>query len=144
MKTTKSETIAAFITRLQLEMLATQTAENPAFQDEAKGVSHWLCTLKYIGRGADMNARLFRVVFSMGSALKGPPSMVSVLDCLASDAGGLENAPAFEDWASEYGYEVDSRKAEKTFQAIQRQAAALAKFLGADEFDNLLWRTERE
>ena len=43
------------------------------------------------------------------------PKMYDVLGCLLSDADVL-NYPCFEDWAENYGYEVDSRKAEKIYK----------------------------
>ena len=40
------------------------------------------------------------------------PALHDVLHCLVLDAGVLD-AGSFEEWASEYGYETDSRSAEK-------------------------------
>jgi hypothetical protein len=48
------------------------------------------------------------------------------------------------DWAGEYGYDTDSRKAEKTFRACQRQRAKLFAFLGPELYQTLLWDTERD
>lgn len=45
-----------------------------------------------------------------------PPTAADVLYCLLSDAAVLDH-PNFESWASEYGYDVDSRKAEQTYKA---------------------------
>jgi hypothetical protein len=81
--------------------------------------------------------------FSMGIALSNEPSAEDVLDCLASDACGVENARSFEDWCSEYGYDTDSRKAEKTFKLCTKQARQLRQFLGDDDYQTLLWKTER-
>jgi hypothetical protein len=67
-----------------------------------------------------------------------------VLDSLASDAAGYENSPDFGDWCGEYGYDEDSRKAERIFKDVERQSAKLKKFLGDDLYETLLWDTERE
>lgn len=72
------------------------------------------------------------------------PDLASVLDCLASDSVSVENSPVFEDWADEFGYDTDSRKAEKTFQACCEQARTLRALLGPATFDILLYETERE
>lgn len=72
------------------------------------------------------------------------PDAANVLDCLASDAAGIENARSFEDWAGEYGYDEDSRKALDTYLLCQAQAAKLSQFLGAEAFQALLFDTERE
>lgn len=55
-----------------------------------------------------------RVSIKNGMAKITPPQSLDVLRCLAMDALALPQT--FEDWASEYGYEVDSRKAYETWQ----------------------------
>ena len=83
------------------------------------------------------------IYFSQGPAIAREPSAADVLDCLASDAAGYESAGSFEDWASEYGYDTDSRKAERTYKAVEKQAADLARILPVDAYNDLLWHTER-
>ena len=76
--------------------------------------------------------RSMTVDFWTGAAITAEPDAASVLECLCSDAAGIENARGFEDWAAEYGYDTDSREAEATFRACQRQTERLRRFLGAD------------
>ena len=71
------------------------------------------------------------------------PDVTEVLDCLASDACGLDNSPDFAQWCGEYGYDTDSRKALKIFKACEHSAARLRRFLGADLFETLVYHTER-
>ena len=80
------------------------------------------------------------------------PTLADVLDCLASDANGYEDAKhvgchencnPFYNWAREYGYDPDSRKAEKMFRTIKRQAEQLKRTLGQDAYEELLYNTER-
>lgn len=71
------------------------------------------------------------------------PSCEDVMDCLASDACGIKNARNFADWCAEYGYDEDSRKAEKTYLACQAQHQQLRAFLNAAAFSALLFNTER-
>lgn len=97
---------------------------------------HWRITITRDGRQ-------MRVYFSQGSAHTDAPTLEDVLDCLASDAAGINNAAGFDDWCSEYGYDTDSRKAERIYKACARQGAALARLMDADEFDTLLFNTER-
>jgi hypothetical protein len=59
------------------------------------------------------------------------------------DASGAENARNFEDWASEYGYDTDSRAAERTYNVVVKQAAELREFLGAADYKFLLNEVER-
>jgi len=72
------------------------------------------------------------------------PTAADVLNCLASDAAGVENARSFEDWCADYGYDTDSRKAEKTFRVCEQQRDSLKGFIGGpDAFEGLLFRMER-
>lgn len=157
---TPQESIAAFMTRhgitMDVErvksnphMLRTVPEDGPDAIKEAKWeaeASHWCCTFKK-GRAT------LKAFYSMGSGHRvtkvsrgqwvGAPSGSDVLDCLASDAGGIENCQSFEDWASGYGYSPDSRKAEKVYQLCRDEADKLRRFLGNVDFDFLLNKVER-
>ena len=50
---------------------------------------------------------------------------------------GCEGAQ-LEDWCGEYGYDSDSRKAERTYKAIHEQSEKLAGFLGSELYEMLL------
>lgn len=80
--------------------------------------------------------RRLSVPFFTGEGLRGhgEPSAAGVLACLLSDAGVSAD---FEEFCSEFGYDVDSRKAERTHVACLAIRAKLEKFLGA-EFDDAL------
>jgi hypothetical protein len=88
--------------------------------------------------------RGFTLYFSQGYGIQGDPTIERVLDSLASDAADYENAQSFEDWASNYGYDTDSRKAEKIYRAVKRQAEQLKRTIGGEAYNDLLWNTERE
>lgn len=129
-------TIDEIITTSGITMTATQWHENPHIDDNQK-MDHWRCILRH-GR------RRMTVYFSKGIGHKGTePTIAEVLDCLASDASTVDNAQGFEDWASDLGYDPDSRKAERTFKAVQRQSDRLRDFLGDSLYRTLLWETER-
>ena len=87
--------------------------------------------------------RQLTTFFSMGLAHTNEPDAEDVLDCLASDAAGIENTRNLEEWCGEYGYDADSRKAEKTYKLCQKQAKDLKRFLGEEAYKTLLWETER-
>lgn len=63
------------------------------------------------------------------------PPMVDVLVSIARDASVLEYA-TFTEWAHDVGYDDDSRKAERAYDACREHARALQKMFGAD-FDTL-------
>ena len=57
------------------------------------------------------------------------PDPLSVVYSLVMDAGVLDHA-SFESWASDYGYETDSRSAEKTYRACLEIALQLRAAIG--------------
>lgn len=69
------------------------------------------------------------------------PTVADILDCLASDASG--DGQSFDDWASDFGYDTDSRKAEETYRTIQKQTKELRQLIGRDAFADLVYNTER-
>jgi hypothetical protein len=129
-------TIQAFIKSAGIRMSAERTDRNPSMDDSAR-MDHWRVTLR-CGRSR------MSTVFSMGYGRNGAePKLSEVLDCLASDAASFDNAQSFEDWASDYGYDTDSRKAERTYLAVQKGAVKLRKFLGDSAYETLM-TAERE
>lgn len=71
----------------------------------------------------------YTTYYSMGFAHTQRPKTAEVLQCLAMDIRGLENAGDFETWCHEYGYDTDSRRAERTYNAIVKQKAGMIKWL---------------
>ena len=71
------------------------------------------------------------------------PDISTVLDCLVSDSSGYDNSRCFEDWAGDYGYDTDSRKAETLYQQIREQRNRLENFLGREAYQDLLYKVER-
>ena len=110
---------------------------NPHMNDMPEGSTHWKITLRNQGRQLTTH-------YSMGPAHTEEPTLEDVLDCLASDAAGIENSPRFDQWAGEYGYDPDSRKAERVYKVCQKQAEGLLRLLSSREtYDSLLFDTER-
>ena len=136
---TQTITLDQFITEQQLVMSVRSVKRNPHMQGEQMP-RNFECTIEFEGRGYH---EPLTVYFSQGSAHKKPPTLADVLDCLASDASGVDNAQSFEAWASEYGYDTDSRKAEATYRACEKQAQELKALLGQDAYNQLLYSTER-
>jgi hypothetical protein len=108
-----------------------ENKNNPGWKD----ANHFKFTLK-------MKGKQFTSYFSKGYGLNGEPTAPEVLDCLASDAMGVE-WDSFEGWCNNYGYDTDSRKAEKTYQLIESQSKKLENFLGEDLYEMLLHKIER-
>lgn len=91
---------------------------------------HWSCQII-------RNDRAFTVEYSCGSGF-GPaaPALVDVMYSLIQDTQGIEGE-TFESWADNYGFDTDSRKAERTFNACKAQAAELDKLFTSKELTDL-------
>ena len=69
------------------------------------------------------------------------PTAEDVINSLVSDAATYENAQGFEDWASELGFDADSRRAYRVWEQTEEQTRLLRSFL-ADEYEAYLYETE--
>ena len=108
----------------------TATVKYGAPYNESFPDSHpYTVTLRYQGRR-------MTVPFYTGLGWTKEPTATDVMECLLSDASSADQD--FESWASDYGYDVDGRKAEKTYRAVVTQTAKLRKLLGAD-FEKMLY-----
>jgi hypothetical protein len=64
------------------------------------------------------------------------PDICDVLHSLIMDSDAIEYR-GFEDWASNFGYDVDSRKAEQAYRACVEVGLKLRNTLGADRLMTL-------
>jgi hypothetical protein len=127
-------TMKQFVNKNKIKATSEWANANPNMAD-SQNMNHFKVTLR--GGGRQMT-----LYFSQGYGISGEPDAASVLNCLASDSASVENARSFDDWASDLGYDPDSRKAEKIFKTCEVQAAKLKKFLGEALYKTLLWDTE--
>jgi hypothetical protein len=101
---------------------------NPNFASEAEvPMHHWRVVLT---RKAHGKRRTLSSYFSQGIAHTKPPQAYEVLGCLISDGSGTDQP--FEEWASDLGYDTDSRQAERTYKACADAGRRVRAFLGAD------------
>jgi hypothetical protein len=131
--------IQQFTVSNRIRMTVEWADSNPNIAADAKWMAsarHFRCVLK-------CGKRQLTIPFSQGAAHEKEPTASDVLDCLAMDAIGVENARSFEEWCAEYGYDTDSRKAEKIFQVCEREAEGLRRLLGPEAYEQLLWKVER-
>ncbi len=119
----------------QIVARVNRALDNPNIEGEhTDKMHHWRVTLIFQGKE-------FMVPFSQGSAITRAPGPDDVLDCLACDCSGI--GQIFEDWASDYGYDTDSRKAEQLYQTCQQQSKKLRDFLGPKLYLQLINDVER-
>lgn len=132
---TTTRTLADFIASAGVTMTAERTDSNPHMAD-SDNMDHWKCVIK-AGRSR------MTTYFSMGYGHKGvAPTLANVLSCLADDASSTQGS--FEDWCSELGFDADSRKAERTYKAVERNAEKLRTLLGDSAYETLLYGTDRD
>lgn len=71
------------------------------------------------------------------------PDLLNMLYCLVMDAS-VRHASQYEEWASDYGYDADSRKGEEIYRACQKQTTDLLRVLGGGAVGrNALERLEK-
>lgn len=131
-------TIEQFVERFNVRASVDYAGANPNMENDdwARSANHYRVVLR-VGR------RSMTTYYSMGSAHTNEPGAADVLDSLASDAAGVQYARDFNDWAADYGYDTDSRRAHRTYQTIVRQGARLQRLLGLDAYQALLNDVER-
>lgn len=168
----EQQTIEQFISEHGLTMTSEPVPENPNMSGGMpEGAQHYYCvvtaesgeeslsTYYSVGPGiverhavkrlsiADRKffARAPKTIYAQESIAKHRksyrPDLRDLLDCLASDCCGSDES--FEDWAANYGYDEDSRKAENTYHIIRKQARELRQLLGAEAYEVLIYQTER-
>ena len=84
----------------------------------------WTVQLRY-------KRRQFTFPFYTGQ-LHGEPTTFDAAYCVLSDASGIESSLGFEDWAEMYGYDTDSRKAERLYNECVRISRNMKRLLGDD------------
>lgn len=114
-----------------------------SYADGRPGWEHHAYTLKLINEdeGTEMTSN-WRTGIGITASPDDEPE--TVLDALISDAWGYENARSFEDWCGEYGYDTDSIKALRTWEACEKVSNDLIDFLGGKpELEKLALKFER-
>ncbi len=130
---TKEKTIKQFIKENNLTMNCKYAGNNPNIPN--RDMRHYKVTIKrkFKLNGNHLDTRYgFRQMtlnFSQGYGIQGEPTLESVLGCLLSDSFSFSNGDTFKDFCENYGYDYDSRKAEKTYQATIKQTSKLKKLL---------------
>lgn len=83
----------------------------------------WNITLRFQGRSMNFN-------FYGGGASK-EPSVDDGVWCMALESGGVRDH-SFSEWASEFGYSDDSRKAHATYLRVKRNAKRFDEFIASE------------
>jgi|SRR5215471_1119910 len=106
-------------------MVTVAIIDGPTLACDDDGWAHYAYTVRLSFEG-----RTLESPWSQGTALLDPPTASDVLQAMLSEAFGIDDADGFEDWASSFGYDPDSRKAERLYNACAEQSDKLRAFLG--------------
>lgn len=108
---------------------------------EWKDANHYRVVLSYRTSGS---VKQFTTYFSKGYAHKTAPTAAETIEALSMDQHGVEDGTDFGGWAMEYGYEEDSRKAEKLYRTIVKQGQDIENWLPANAWKQFLAIEEAE
>lgn len=110
---------------LSMAVKSIPTEPFAAGDDERWDHNSWEITLTFQGRTMTLK-------FHTGLGIVGEPTIGDVLSSLSLDSSSVIDGQSFEDWCGDFGYDTDSRKAERTFNACKAQAEELEELLGED------------
>ncbi len=100
-------------------------------ENDGKWPHHvWSVTVRCGGKS-------FRTEYKAGTGhdpRKGP-TVEEVVDSLVSDADSTDRS--FEEWASDFGLDPDSRSAERTYNECRKVARGLERLFGVDKLAEL-------
>jgi len=131
-------TMREFVKKNKIRINVEWAERNPSMIEDA-----WSRTANHYKTILKKDNKQLTVYFSMGSALTNEPTAEEVLNSLALDGSVYLNNDSFENFCSEFGYDEDSRKAEKLYNTILKQAEKTEKFLGTELFNQLVYDVER-
>ena len=133
------QTIEQFINNNGLTIKSEYADSNPNMID-TNMMKHYKVTIKrkFKLNGNHLDTRYgFRqmtIPFSQGMLHTESPKLDSVLDCLLTDSIGVDGV-IFEDFCSEFGYDEDSIKAKKVYEACKKNTKKLKNLLGSTYFE---------
>lgn len=102
---------------------------------EVASSTSYACTVFIRHQAGDERRESFG--YHMGSGIKRGPKLNELLRSLVLDASALDYC-CFEDWANDYGYDIDSRKAERLYQECLSMGQWLRMLFGKDKFIELM------
>lgn len=125
--TTKSYTDVAHFAAAHRITANVQAAMSNPYAPEWTDADHWKVTLR---RETPQGLRTMVTYFSQGYGHNGKaPKLTAVLETLILDSNVLTMRD-FADWCDEYGYNADSLKDRKTYDATRKLAERFRRWLG--------------
>jgi hypothetical protein len=92
--------------------------------------SHWRVNIR-------RNGESFDIEYSQGSAFQGAtPNDTDVFNSLLLDTSEIDGTD-FEEWCGNYGYDTDSRRAERMFNACKKTYENMRRLFSDGDLDEL-------
>lgn len=122
-----------FVTRVPVNGRAYPGGPEQYYGDQCR----WAVTI-----GGEFTEDTFTVMYhmSINDGSKKPDNVAEIVHSVVMDSHAVDYD--FEEWCEEYDFDVDSRKAEKTYKACLDSARDLRNFLGDEKFEEYLHETE--
>ena len=115
---------------LQLTQIPCRT--DKASDQWSKDARHFHMTITRTGKKDQI-----AIEYSQGSAIKTLPDIEDIVFCLLGDSDPVINGYTFEEWASNFGYDVDSRSAEKIYRSCVDTGKKMLKMFSRQEIEQL-------
>lgn len=126
--------------------ITAEIVRDRGMQVDGEGWEHHAYVLRLVWNDGALSRVMDDVPWMQGTGITESPidRPDAVLDALVSDAASYLDARSFEDWCAEFGYDTDSRTAERTYFACGEIAKKLTAFVGGSaELDRLAYRIDR-
>jgi len=104
-------------------------------EGEWEANAHHYSYVIYVKFGDRFPAKI-RGNYSQGSGIKSKPTIEDILNSLSLDTMNIEEE-SFELWCGDFGYDSDSRKAYKIYQACLNESKQLKELLGSEGLEEL-------
>lgn len=103
----------------------------PGYRQNTRWTNDEWEALKYACENGKVTRLAYRGTWQAerGASAIPAPELRDVMYSLSLDAGAID-AGSFEEWAGDFGYETDSRKAEQIYQACMKIALELRAMIG--------------
>ncbi len=130
--------IQEFLTKLPLKIESVKLLGRSDSTEWSKDANHYQIRISEDRKVFNGPSKLapFVTEYSMGSALKGKPTLETVLESLSSDISCANGS--FESFCDNMDYDQDSRKAFKIYESCQAISKDLGALLGRQGIQDLL------
>jgi hypothetical protein len=115
-----------FLTKTGVKMRVTYVNYGPHFAGDKESRDRYRVTLS-------RNGKSMRIMFGQSLA-KGavPPTAYDILSCIQKyDVGSFEN------FCGDFGYDEDSRTAERVYKAVRKEYAGVQRIFSEEEIDEM-------